>query len=319
VSLEIVDVVAAYGGVRPPALDGVNLTVPAGSILAVVGPSGAGKTTLLRVIAGLVPVRRGDVRSNGRSLLGLAPQRRRIAIVFQEDALFPNMSVERNLRFGLRSRGREADVAGVAEALHVTELRHRHPRQLSGGERQRVAIARALLSSPDALLMDEPLAHLDPALRKSVRDEIAGVRQRFEGPMVYVTHDHEEALAIADTLAVLIDGRIEDLGHPQRVYDAPRNVAVARFLGARPMNVLDGGTFGIRPERVVVGSGSSLRGRIVRRESTGPDAYLTVETARGTIEARVASETPGAPGDNVDVDLPERHVVRFDGAGHVAK
>ena len=146
-----------------------------------------------------------------------------------------------------------------------------------------------------------------------------GVRKRFEGPMVYVTHDHEEALAIADTLAVLIDGRIEDAGQPQRVYDAPRNAAVARFLGARPMNVLDGGAFGIRPERVVVGSGRSLRGRIVRRESTGPDAYLTVETARGTIEARVASETPGAPGDNVDVNLPERYVVRFDGAGQVAK
>jgi ABC-type sugar transport system ATPase subunit len=168
--------------------------------------------------------------------------------------------------------------------------------------------------------MDEPLAHLDPALRKSVRDEIAGVRQRFEGPIVYVTHDHEEALAVADTLAVLIDGRIEDAGEPQRVYDAPRNVAVARFLGARPMNVLDDGTFGIRPERVAIGSGNSLlHGRIVRRESSGADAYLTVETARGTIEARVPSETPGALGDDVGVDLPERYVVRFDRDGRVAK
>ncbi|HEY1429093.1 MAG TPA: ABC transporter ATP-binding protein [Candidatus Tumulicola sp.] len=315
-SLDIVDVVAAYSAGKA-ALDGVSLTVSRGRILVVIGPSGAGKTTLLRAIAGLLRIRSGDIRSNGRNIRDLEPQRRRVAVVFQEDALFPHMSVERNLRFGVRSSDRQS-VASVARSLHVEPFLKRRPRQLSGGERQRVSIARALLSNPDALLMDEPLAQLDPALRRSVRDEIAGVRQRFDGPIVYVTHDHEEALAIADTLAVLIDGRIEDAGDPQRVYDQPRSVAVARFLGARSMNVLDGGAFGIRPERIVVGAGGSLRGRVVRRERTGPDAYVTLETQRGTIVARVSSEVTCAQGDDVDIDLPRRYIVPLERAGGAA-
>jgi multiple sugar transport system ATP-binding protein len=176
-----------------------------------------------------------------------------------------------------------------------------------------VSIARALLSDPAALLLDEPLAHLDPELRRSVRDEIAGVRQRFSGPIVYVTHDHEEALAIADRIAVLMDGRIEDAGDPQRVYDAPRSIAVAKFFGARPMNVFDAnGPCGIRPERVVVGPDGSLPGHVVRRERTGADVYLTIDTARGRIVARVLPETIGEPGDDVKLELPERFVVRFD-------
>jgi ABC-type sugar transport system ATPase subunit len=311
-SLEIVDLSAAYGASRVTALDGVTLTVEGANVLAVVGPSGAGKTTLLRAVAGLLPIRSGDVRLDGRSIGSLSPQRRQVAVVFQEDALFAHMSVESNLRFGLRSRAARTDIDGVSRALHVEHLRARRPRQLSGGERQRVSIARALLSDPRALLLDEPLAHLDPSLRRSVRDEIAGVRQRFAGPIVYVTHDHEEALAIADSIAVLIDGRIHDAGEPQRVYDAPRTVAVARFFGARPMNVIDANeAHGIRPERVVVGPGGSLSGRVVRRERTGADVYLTVETSRGTIVARTLPETSGEPGDEVQLELPERFVMRF--------
>jgi ABC-type sugar transport system ATPase subunit len=314
-SLEVVDLVAAYGAARVPVLDGVTFAVPAGRVLAIVGPSAAGKTTLLRAIAGLLPIRSGDVRLGGISIRALTPQLRRIAVVFQEDALFAHMSVEGNLRFGARSAVSERDVDGVAETLHVEHLRKRRPRQLSGGERQRVAIARALLSDPAALLLDEPLAHLDPSLRRSIRDEIAGVRQRFAGPIVYVTHDHEEALSIADTLAVVIDGRIRDAGEPQRVYDAPRSAIVAKFFGARPMNVLDASaTCGIRPERVVVGPGGSLRGRIVRRERTGADVYLTVETQRGTIAARVTADSAGGPGDDIELELPQRFIVQFDGA-----
>jgi multiple sugar transport system ATP-binding protein len=312
VSLEIVDLSAAYGAARSPALNGVTLTVEGSKVLAVVGPSGAGKTTLLRAVAGLLAIRSGDVRLDGRSIRTLPPQRRRVAVVFQEDALFAHMSVEANLRFGLRRQAPQTHVDAVSQALHVAHLRQRRPRQLSGGERQRVSIARALLSDPRALLLDEPLAHLDPALRRSVRDEIAGVRQRFAGPIVYVTHDHEEALAIADSIAVLIDGRVHDAGEPQRVYDAPRTVAVAKFFGARPMNVIDANeACGIRPERVIVGPGGSLAGRVVRRERTGADVYLTVETPRGTIVARTLPETSGEPGDDVLLELPERFVVRF--------
>jgi multiple sugar transport system ATP-binding protein len=319
VSLDILDVVAGYGAKRPAALDRVSATVPSGNTLAIVGPSGAGKTTLLRTIAGLLSIRSGDITLDGRSLLDVPPQRRRIAVVFQEDALFAHMTVEANLRFGSHSKKSETGTADVAEALHVAHLRRRKPRELSGGERQRVSIARALLSDPVALLMDEPLAHLDPALRRSVRDEVVGIRQRFAGPLIYVTHDHEEALGVADSLAVLIDGRIEDSGDPQRVYDAPRSVAAALAIGSRPMNLLDGEPIvGIRPERVVLGAGGVLHGRVVRRERTGADAYLTVQTHRGILSARVASESSAAPGDEVNVDLPERFVVRYDRASGAA-
>jgi ABC-type sugar transport system ATPase subunit len=319
VSLDILDVVAGYGANHPAALDCVSATVSSGQTLAIVGPSGAGKTTLLRAIAGLLSIRSGDIKLDGRSLIGVPAQRRRIAVVFQEDALFAHMTVDANLRFGSRSKKIATDTADIAEALHVAHLRRRRPHELSGGERQRVSMARALLSDPAALLMDEPLAHVDPALRRSVRDEVVGIRQRFAGPLIYVTHDHEEALAVADSLAVLIDGRIEDSGDPQRVYDAPRSLAAARAIGSWPMNLLDGETIlGIRPERVVVGSGGALRGRVVRRERTGADAYVTVQTQRGMLAARVASESSAELGDEVDVDLPERFVMRYDRASGAA-
>ncbi len=297
------------------ALDGVSLEIPSRTTLAVVGPSGAGKTTLLRVVAGLLRARSGDVCLDGISVAGEPPQRRRIALVAQDDALFANMSVRQNLRFALRGRERGGErVAATAAALHVAKQLDRRPRELSGGERQRASIARALLSDPLALLLDEPLAHLDPALRRSVRDEVIGVRQRFAGPILYVTHDHVEAMSVGDLLAVLVDGRIEDVGDPARVYDSPRSLAVARFLGERPMNLFeDRGTIaGIRPERIRLQRGGALDGSVVRRESTGADAFLEVETARGTLTVRVPSSETAGVGDRVALELPVEAVRRFD-------
>jgi ABC-type sugar transport system ATPase subunit len=244
----------------------------------------------------------------------LPPQKRRIALVFQDDALFGNMTVRQNLRFAQRRDAGDAAVSETALALHVHKHLDRRPRQLSGGERQRASIARALLSDPLALLLDEPLAHLDPSLRRSVRDEVIGVRQRFAGPILYVTHDHVEAMSVGDLLAVLIEGRIEDVGEPQRVYDSPRTVAVARFLGERPMNLFSDGDaiVGIRPERVELTSDGGLRGRIVRRETTGADAYLEVETARGAIVVRVGASREVRSGELVGLELPARFVRRFD-------
>jgi ABC-type sugar transport system ATPase subunit len=306
--------VVYYAGHCVPALDRVSIDVAQGLTLAVVGPSGAGKSTLLRVIAGLLLAREGDVRLDGESVVRLPPRKRRIALVFQDDALFGNMTVRQNLRFAQRRGAGDAAVSETALALHVHKHLDRRPRQLSGGERQRASIARALLSDPLALLLDEPLAHLDPSLRRSVRDEVIGVRQRFAGPILYVTHDHVEAMSVGDLLAVLIEGRIEDVGEPQRVYDSPRTVAVARFLGERPMNLFSDGDaiVGIRPERVELTSDGGLRGRIVRRETTGADAYLEVETARGAIVVRVGASREVRSGELVGLELPARFVRRFD-------
>jgi ABC-type sugar transport system ATPase subunit len=316
------ELVVIYGRSRAPALDRASIEVSAGGTLAVVGPSGAGKTTLLRALAGLLRPASGDVRLDGKSVTDLPPQHRRMALVFQDDALFANMTVRGNLRFALRDHQShdEGRVVATAGALHVADKLDRRPRELSGGERQRASIARALLSDPVALLLDEPLAHLDPALRRSVRDEVIGVRERFPGPIVYVTHDHAEAMGVGDTLAVIIDGRIEDSGEPQRVYDKPRTVGVARFLGDRPMNlVMDGSNLlGIRPENVHVNEAGSLRGRVLRRESTGPDAYLHVETSRGEVIVRVPVTMRYAPPDNVGLEFPAAFLRRFNRATGIA-
>jgi ABC-type sugar transport system ATPase subunit len=298
-----------------PPLDRVSIEVAQGMTLAVVGPSGAGKTTLLRAIAGLLPAR-GDIRLDGNSIVDLPPQERRIALLFQDDALFPTMTVRQNLQFALRHRSRTNDVvlAETATALHFARHLDRRPRELSGGERQRASLARALLSDPVALLLDEPLAHLDPSLRRSVRDEVIGVRERFAGPILYVTHDHVEAMSVGDELAVLIDGRIQDAGAPQRVYDSPATIGVAGFLGERPMNLLpdQNAIVGIRPEFVRFAADGALRGRIVRRESTGADAYLDVETERGTIVVRTSASSHERPGQLVTLEFQPQFTRHFD-------
>lgn len=315
--LSIADLEFQYAASVPPALDRVSIDVAREKTVAVVGPSGAGKTTLLHAIAGLLTPRSGDICLGGESILRKSPQQRRIALVAQSDALFANMTVRENLRFGLRGRERNDDrVREAAAALHVEGHLERWPRQLSGGERQRAAIARALLSDPLALLLDEPLAHLDPPLRRSVRDEVIGVRERFAGPILYVTHDHVEAMSVGDFVAVLIDGRIEDFGEPQRVYDAPQSVTVAKFLGERPMNLFEhaGIVLGIRPECINVTAGGTLSARVARRENTGADAYLEVETDHGPLVVRIPAFEPASAGDRIALELPPESLRRFDAA-----
>lgn len=263
------------------------------------------------MLAGLETPESGRITLDAREITTLPPHRRRIALVFQDDALFPHMSIERNLAF---AGANERRVRDVAEALEIAQHLKERPARLSGGERQRAALARAVLSDPRVLLLDEPLAHLDPQLRAHVRRQFAGFRRSFSGPAIHVTHDHAEALAIADRLAIMIDGRIAQYGTPREVYDSPANVRVARFFGSPPMNLLDGEMeiTGIRPEHVTFESTSALRGRVIAHEFTGADTFVRIATARGEILARTSGTLTPQPGEETGIAFAPQHARRFD-------
>ena len=321
------DLRVTYDGRSLPALAGVGLEVAPARTLAVVGPSGAGKSTLLRALAGLVRTSSGRIEVAGRALEGLPPQARRIALVFAEPALPEHLTVRANLALVVRSRSHARErIEETAAYLDIARHLEHRPSALSTGERQRVAIARALLSEPDVLLLDEPLATLDPALRGRVREELLHVRERFAGPIVLVTHDHTDAMAVADELAVLLDGRIEDCGDPQRVYDAPATARAAALLGARPMNVLPGPLFGerpdvlvgLRPERVRVGAGERVA-TVRRIERTGADGYLHVDLDGHALVARVDARDLPSVGAAIRFAYDERDLKRFDAASGAAR
>ncbi len=225
------------------ALDDVSLEVADGELLVLLGPSGCGKSTLLRVMAGLIQPDRGRVRLGGRDVSSLPPRERDVAMVFQSYALYPHLSVRRNLGFGLRARGRprreiEDKVTDVARRLGLEALLGRRPKDLSGGQRQRVALGRAMVRDPAVFLMDEPLSNLDAQLRASTRIELAEIHRGLSATFVYVTHDQVEAMTLATRIAVLNEGRLEQLGSPAEIYDEPASMFVAGFLGAPPMNLL---------------------------------------------------------------------------------
>lgn len=287
----------------------------AGETLAVLGPSGAGKTSLLRSICGLEAIDSGDVRVDGRSVAKLPPQHRRIALVFQDDTLFPHLTLERNMTFGMRAAD-TVRLKALAIALEIEPLLHRRPAQVSGGERRRAALARALLSDPAALLLDEPLAHLDPQLRIRVREAFARVTREWGGPVVLVTHDHEEALAAGDRVAIVIDGRFVQCGAPREVYDRPATLEAARFLGMPWMNVLDGPMItAIRSEFVRIDPQAALRGTVLSTEHWGADSFVRAATPRGELLARVrSSETVPQVGETTGFSFDEQHVLQYDRA-----
>lgn len=235
----------ARRGATVTALDGLDLAVADGELMAVVGPSGCGKTTMLRIIAGLETPDAGAVRIAGRDVDRVPPERRDVAMVFQNGGLYPHLTVRGNLEFPLRMRRvpaseRAERVERVAELVHVEALLDRRPGVLSGGERQRVALAKAMVREPACFLLDEPLASLDLPLRLRLRSEIKSLHGRLGRTMIHVTHDQEEALALGDRLAVISSGRVQQVGAPLEVYRRPANRIVAGFVGALPMNLLDG-------------------------------------------------------------------------------
>jgi spermidine/putrescine transport system ATP-binding protein len=220
------------------AVDDISLTIPAGSFFALLGPSGCGKTTTLRMVAGLEIPTAGAIRIGNRDITALRPYKRPVNTVFQSYALFPHMDIFENVAFGLRRKGEKNVDAKVKEMLELVELgpmARRKPAQLSGGQQQRVAVARALINRPDVLLLDEPLGALDLKLRRQMQIELKRIQTEVGITFVHVTHDQEEAMTMADTIAVMNEGKIEQLGGPQEIYDTPRSAFAANFLGQSNM------------------------------------------------------------------------------------
>jgi multiple sugar transport system ATP-binding protein len=298
------------------AVDHLDLDVADGELLVLVGPSGCGKSTLLRCLAGLDELSGGTILVNGRDVTALAPRARDVAMVFQNYALYPHLTVRRNIGYPLRLAkvsGTDLDdrVEAMAATLHLTEVLDRKPAQLSGGQRQRVAMGRALVRHPQAFLMDEPLSNLDAKLRVEMRAEIARLQRDLAVTTIYVTHDQVEAMTMGDRVAVLDQGRLQQVGPPQDLYEAPANLFVATFLGSPAMNVFDAG---IEPD------GDRLVLDIEGQRLPVDDAVLRAhpELAR-RVGGRVAvglrpealtdaAVAPDAPGDRVleaTVDLVE--------------
>ncbi len=241
-SLTIENLRKNYGAVE--VLKGIDIEIDDGGFLVLVGPSGCGKSTLLNTIAGLEEITSGDIKIGPKSVAGLHPSKRDIAMVFQSYALYPNMTVAQNISFGMEIRGidkseREAAIQKVADMLQIGELLNRKPSQLSGGQRQRVAMGRALVRDPQVFLFDEPLSNLDAKLRVDMRTEIKRLHQRMGTTIVYVTHDQIEALTLATKIAVLKDGHLQQFGTPAQVYNDPENMFVADFMGSPSMNLIE--------------------------------------------------------------------------------
>jgi thiamine transport system ATP-binding protein len=306
--LEVEHLVVRYGEIT--ALDGVDLTVGEREIVSVLGPSGSGKSTLLRAIAGLAPEATGSVRWNGVDLANVPPHRREFGLMFQDHALFPHRDVIGNVMFGLRMQRhpRPEAEARARETLALVGLvgfDHRRVAELSGGEQQRVALARALAPAPRLLMLDEPLGALDRALRDRLVAELRALFVRLGLTIVFVTHDHDEAFALADRVVVMHDGRIAQSGTPAEVWDHPANAFVARFLGWNVTGAFGNGVVAVRPEGLQLAPASSRTG-VVTGRTFRRDHYL-VEIAAGDGERLdVAVAVDGSipeVGDTVGVEL----------------
>ena len=246
-----------------PIIKGVSFEIPDGEFVTLVGPSGCGKTTLLRMLAGLENITAGEIRIGGRVVNKMPPKERDIAMVFQNYALYPHMTVAENMGFSLLMKGvPRAEIAErvkpAAEILGLAKLLDRYPRQLSGGQRQRVAMGRAIVRSPQVFLFDEPLSNLDAKLRVQMRAEIKELHQRLKTTTVYVTHDQIEAMTMADRIVVMHDGIVEQIGKPLELYDRPANLFVAGFIGSPAMNMIEGRISGDTVEALVMADGTEL-------------------------------------------------------------
>ena len=300
-SLEIENIVKDYGAFR--AIKGVSFAVEPGEFVVMVGPSGCGKSTLLRAIAGLEGISSGSVRINGRDITRQEPADRGVAMVFQNYALYPHMSVRENMGFALKIAGRaraeiESAVRRAAGILRITEHLDKKPKQLSGGQKQRVAIARAIARSPEIFLFDEPLSNLDAALRSQMRVELGRLHAELKATMVYVTHDQTEAMTMASRIVVLNDGKVEQIGSPLELYNRPANRFVAGFLGSPRMNFIAAEVVavsrstvsvaapGLAPMALDIVTAAALPQAGTRHVGVRPEGFT--DSGEWTIPARVA-------------------------------
>ena len=309
----------------------LDLTINDGEFVVFVGPSGCGKSTLLRLIAGLEDVTDGEIRIDGQPATDLPPAKRGLAMVFQSYALYPHMSVRKNIAFPMKMAGMPEDeqkrrIDNAARALNLTDYLDRRPGQLSGGQRQRVAIGRAIVREPAAFLFDEPLSNLDAALRVGMRMEISELHKKLDTTMIYVTHDQVEAMTMADKIVVLRAGNIEQVGSPLELYRNPRNTFVAGFIGSPKMNLVDGAeakkhdatTIGVRPEHIDVSPDSGdWKGRIGVAEHLGSDTFFHVHDTglAETLTIRASGEVGLRHGDTVFLTPQADKIHRFDDQG----
>jgi sn-glycerol 3-phosphate transport system ATP-binding protein len=329
-------------------IHGVSCGIADGELVVVVGPSGCGKSTLLRMVAGLEEITEGEILIGGKVVNRVEPKDRDIAMVFQNYALYPHMSVYDNMAYGLKIRGlARAEIAArvkrAAAILQLEQLLHRKPRQLSGGQRQRVAMGRAIVRDPQVFLFDEPLSNLDAQLRVQMRVEIKRLQQSLGTTSIYVTHDQVEAMTLADRLVVMHAGTAEQIGPPLALYDRPETVFVAGFIGSPAMNLLpaiaaDGAvalgdgtrlplpadcgaldpgralTLGVRPEHLVVyGGAASLTVTVELAEMLGADTIVHGRLSDGTLlQARLPGATRAAPGERLPLALDPHQLHLFD-------
>jgi len=334
-----------------PVIRGIDIDIRDGEFVALVGPSGCGKSTLLRMIAGLESIDGGEILLADRRINDLAPRDRDVAMVFQNYALYPHMTVAQNLGFGLKIQGvQAADIARrvqqAAETLGLGELLQRRPRQLSGGQRQRVAMGRAIVRQPKAFLFDEPLSNLDAKLRVQMRTEIKALHQRLGTTTVYVTHDQVEAMTMADRIVVLKDGLVEQIGAPLDLYDRPRNAFVAGFIGSPAMNFipgrlqLDGAPhvltddglrlplaqvssglhgdrvlYGARPEHFTIDSGRGASAEVIVVEPTGSETQVALRFGEQSVMAAFRDRIRARPGDRLALWPVAEQAHLFDAAG----
>ena len=309
------------------AVSNVSLTVRDGEFLVLVGPSGCGKSTTLRMIAGLEEMTSGSIHIGGRCVNNLPPKDRDIAMVFQNYALYPHMTVFENMAFGLKlrhvpRREIQARVNDAAEILGLQEYMKRLPKQLSGGQRQRVAVGRAIVRKPKVFLFDEPLSNLDAKMRVEMRGEITRLHRRLGATMIYVTHDQVEAMTMSDRIVVMDRGVVQQCDRPLEVYRQPANLFVAGFVGTPPMNLVKYGQriMGFRPESLLICEPSdpkaTLIGAVDVVEPMGAETYIHFVTPnKDRLIARVAPDVPVRAGDSVAFQIQKGQECFFDSTG----